>query len=93
MAVTLGTSSSVVIGLGGKFAGATKSHRERAKTIGMITLPLAIVFAAYALLTFHWRGRLMYARSAKTFGDTTGPIILGVALAASLTAILFLNLS
>ena len=90
MSVTMGTTSSVVLGLGGHLAAAG-GNSAHSKLIGLVTLPLSVIFALYALHIFHWRGRQIYSRRSNSFGDTNGPIILGVALAATLTSILAVN--
>lgn len=63
------------------------------EVVGMLLLPVSILFAVYALFTFHWRGRLIHDRiPGKELNDTFGPTVLASILIAALSAVFMLFL-
>eukprot|EP00924_Labyrinthula_sp_SR-Ha-C_P002866 snap_masked-scaffold_13-processed-gene-9.48-mRNA-1 protein AED:0.01 eAED:0.01 QI:0/-1/0/1/-1/1/1/0/761 len=104
MSITLGSISALLLSfsaeqstankLSGDAVGVVNEMQQGAratKAIGMILMPVSVLFVAYALFVFHWRGKHIRARiDNDMFHDTTGPVVLGTVLLISLTSILFL---
>ena len=76
MSVTLGTISAGLLTL----SGSSKGGAASSKVVGMILLPLAVLFVVYALITFHWRMTRIRARVDAHFDDRVGPTVLAVVL-------------
>ncbi|GBG26005.1 Vacuolar transporter chaperone 4 [Hondaea fermentalgiana] len=97
MAITMGSISAALLGFGGGSTSAPPGAdtnsigHEGSRIIGMLLLPVAIVFIAYALATYYWRGKNLHARQGE-FHDEVGPFLLGIVLMISLSTIFFLYL-
>jgi uncharacterized membrane protein YidH (DUF202 family) len=83
MSVTLGTIGSALLTI----------DSSGSSLAGMVLLPVAVLFAVYAVFTFHWRGRGIATKDSTVgFHDMVGPTVLGGVLAASLTMVFFVHL-
>jgi uncharacterized membrane protein YidH (DUF202 family) len=107
MSITLGSISAGLLGVSmhsivpskaaAKAAGGVSKDESSVlnapEIIGMLLLPVAILFAAYAVFTFHWRGQLIHERiPGKVLNDTVGPTVLATVLIAALSAVFLLFL-
>jgi len=97
MAITLGSISAALLGMSGASASSSGSKvsvskgEEGARLIGLLLLPVAIVFCGYALNTFYWRGQRIRSRTEGPFHDEVGPFVLGGILMLALSAIFFIS--
>ena len=83
MSVTLGTIAAALIG----------ANHPTSTLVGMLLLPVSVLFAAYALVTFYWRGRGIALRQSDVpFHDLVGPTVLASVLVLALSAIFFVHL-
>jgi uncharacterized membrane protein YidH (DUF202 family) len=83
MSVTMGTIGSALLTL----------DTPTSTLTGMLMLPVAVIFAIYAVFTFRWRGRgIAYKDSEVGFHDMFGPTVLATVLALSLTVVFFVHL-
>jgi uncharacterized membrane protein YidH (DUF202 family) len=103
MAITLGSIAAGLLGVSvhsmvpskgsAKAIAAPSDVLNAPEIIGMLLLPVAILFAVYAIFTFHWRGRLIHERiPGKLLNDTFGPTVLASILIAALSAVFLLFL-
>jgi len=63
-----------------------------AKLVGLVLMPVAIAFAAFAGYMFEVRRRKIAMRDYKNIGSETGPLVLGGALAFALLVVLLVDL-
>jgi len=102
MAVTIGAIASGLLGAassgstapaGGKLTLTTTSNTSNgAKIVGMLLLPIAILFCIYATITFLWRARQIREKIDSGFHDVVGPTILGILFIVALTAVFLVHL-
>jgi len=60
---------------------------------GLLLLPLAVIFALYAVWTFHWRGEgIAHKDSGVGFHDMVGPTVLALVLVGVLTVLFVTHL-
>jgi len=84
MSVTLGTIGSALL---------TLNSSSSAALAGMMLLPVSVLFACYAVLTFHWRGRGIATKDSEVgFHDMVGPTVLAVVLMLSLSVVFIVHL-
>jgi len=89
MAVTLATIAVGLLGFTSEWSQHTSGERY-AHVVGMLLLPVAVVFCVYSLHTFHWRGKQIRYRES-VLHDDRGPLLLGMVLEATLVTIFALN--
>ena len=61
------------------------------ETHAMVLLALASFAVVYAIITFHRRGRKIRERQQVRWDDPFGPLVLGMALVAALSALFILQ--
>jgi uncharacterized membrane protein YidH (DUF202 family) len=84
MAVTLGTIAAAMIGL----------NRPSSTMVGMLLMPVSVLFAIYALATFYWRGKGIALRNSEVpFHDMVGPTVLAAVLSLALSGIFIVHLT
>jgi len=100
MAITLGSISAALLGFSGvgnsTASGAAvglSKGQQGARVIGLLLLPVAILFCGYALVTFYWRGKRIRSRTEGIFHDEVGPFLLGTILIISLIAVFLIYLT
>lgn len=96
MAVWLGSIAALLLSAaerdqGPDSVGVSKGARI-GYTVGMLLLPVSILFIGYALATFYWRGKKIRARIDGDFHDTFGPTVLAGLLMLALCAIFAISL-
>lgn len=107
MATTLGSISAALLGFSGGgaeagadgAAGAGAGRKVKAETldergarlVGLLLLPVAVVFCGYALATYYWRSKHIAMRQGD-FHDEVGPFLLGGVLMLALSAIFVIYL-
>jgi uncharacterized membrane protein YidH (DUF202 family) len=90
MSVTLGALSAALLGYSSanRQEGAGLQDNSGAQLIGFVTMPVAILFAAYAYRTFMFRRKYLRLKlDMGYFFDETGPLLLGTAMVASLVTV------
>lgn len=107
MSITLGSISAFLLSLSNGGTNANKSSgddvgnddlisslgSEATRAVGMILMPVSILFVAYALMVFYWRGKHIKARiDNDLFHDQVGPVVLGSVLLLALVSILMMFL-
>ena len=101
MAVALGSIGAVLLGFGAKKAQNQNTRTATSESpaasslnlttaAGLVMLPVAAVFAIYAAYLFSSRLKVIRKREHPTHAVTV-PILMGVALAASLSSILLIS--
>lgn len=90
MAVSI---SSIGIGLVGFVGNKNSQHggEKSAHLIGMILMPVSILFTSYAISTFYWRGQRIRYRKEEMH-DESGSLLLGAVLLVAMCSIFFLDL-
>lgn len=98
MAVTLGGIGAGLLGAASDQATGESMHdgvvheaTSVAKLIGMILLPVGIVFALHAAYTFRTRTAKIVNRDYAHISNETGPLVLGAFLVLALTAVLVVD--
>jgi len=84
MAVTLGTIGAAMLAV----------DTAGTRLAGMLLLPVAVLFALYAVMTFHWRSRgIAHKDSATPMHDMVGPTVLAIVLMLALGAVFLVRSS
>jgi len=76
--ILLVTLSSAMLSFGGV-----------ARFIGMIFMPVAVLFMLYSLFTYHWRLNMILSSNGSTYHDSTGPTVLTWLLAVCMICSFF----
>lgn len=93
MSTTLGGIAAALLGLSVDNPTISTDAAVGSTLVGMLLLPVAIVYVIYATITFRWRLTNLYLRSnSQGFHDTVGPTVLGIILAMALSAVFILHL-
>lgn len=102
MSVTIGAIAAGLLGAasssntpvtGGKVTVvASENTAGGARVVGMMLLPIAILFCIYATITFLWRARQIRNKVDSGFHDVVGPTILGILFIVALTAVFLVHL-
>jgi len=80
--------------LGSIAAAMISADHPTSSIVGMLLLPVSVLFAVYALVTFYWRAKgISHRNNDVPFHDLVGPTILASVLAVALTAIFFVHLT
>mmetsp|Transcript_6650 Transcript_6650/g.8703 ORF Transcript_6650/g.8703 Transcript_6650/m.8703 type:complete len:157 (+) Transcript_6650:3-473(+) len=86
--VTIGSIASALLGFSGLAAEASDHPGfDAVKIVGLLLLLVAILFCAYAIVTFRKRNQLLMLKAGSGYGESFGPVALGVVLVLALCAV------
>mmetsp|Transcript_14397 Transcript_14397/g.17793 ORF Transcript_14397/g.17793 Transcript_14397/m.17793 type:complete len:129 (-) Transcript_14397:1345-1731(-) len=99
MAVTIGGIAGGLLGfsVGGSSRETTTEKHENAEQvaqyIGLLLLPVSIVFAVYACWLYYYRNKQIHQQATTNLQVVNSPVVLGIILLFSLIGILLIDLT